>query len=555
LIESIAIRNLGVIQQAELEFGSGFTALTGETGAGKTMVLSALGLLLGGRADSGAVRSGATQLFVEGRWQLTSDFESLTARLAELGADIETGELLVNRSVSSEGRSRAAVGGASVPVAVLAELAEQLVAVHGQSDQLRLKSATAQREALDAFAGEALSVVKASYQQAYSAWRDTARRLERLKNSSETDRLRAATLREFLNELERLNPQPGELDELISKLERMSNIEALRAEALAAHEALSSDLSDVDAITLLGLAKKQLDASSDPLLRNLAAGLVEATELARDTSRELANYLATLDLDPVQLEQLQQRRADLTQFTRKHQRDLDELIASAAGVSAELLDLDSGDDQLERLDQLAEAQLSQLGVAAKELSAARTVAAAALARGVSEELAALAMGGSSLSVSVTGQDFEAHGADKVEFLLAAHPGAEPRPLGKGASGGELSRVMLAIELVLAGNGQLPTMIFDEVDAGVGGAAAVELGRRLRKLSESTQVIVVTHLPQVAAFADTQLRVSKDSSGGFTASSVEQLDGEERVLELARMLSGNPDSDVARTHARELLAQS
>jgi DNA repair protein RecN (Recombination protein N) len=555
LIESIAIRNLGVIQQAELEFGSGFTALTGETGAGKTMVLSALGLLLGGRADSGAVRSGAAQLFVEGRWQLSGDFESLKARLAELGADSETGELLVNRSVSSEGRSRAAVGGASVPVAVLAELAEQLVAVHGQSDQLRLKSATAQREALDAFAGEALRVVKASYQQAFSAWRDTERRLERLKNSSETDRLRAVTLREFLNELERLNPQPGELDELISKLERMSNIEALRAEALAAHEALSSDVSDVDAITLLGLAKKQLEASSDPQLRALATGLVEATELARDSSRELASYLATLDLDPAQLEQLQQRRADLTQFTRKHQRELDELIASAATVSAELIDLDSGDDQLERLEQLAQAQLSQLGLAAKELSTARTVAAQALAQGVSEELSALAMGGSSLSVSVTQQDFEAHGADKIEFLLAPHPGAEPRPLGKGASGGELSRVMLAIELVLAGNGQLPTMIFDEVDAGVGGAAALELGRRLRKLSESTQVIVVTHLPQVAAFADTQLRVSKDSSGGFTASSVEQLEGEARVLELARMLSGNPDSDVARSHARELLAQS
>jgi DNA repair protein RecN (Recombination protein N) len=222
-------------------------------------------------------------------------------------------------------------------------------------------------------------------------------------------------------------------------------------------------------------------------------------------------------------------------------------------ANAELLDIDSGEDQVERLEQLYEAQYSQLGQAARALTETRRQAAARLGAAVAEELRALAMAGASLEIQISEQGFDSHGADRIEFLLAAHPGAEPRPLAKSASGGELSRVMLAIELVLAGDNALPTMIFDEVDAGVGGAAAVELGRRLRKLSESTQVIVVTHLPQVAAFADVQLRVSKDQSGGFTASSVERLEGEGRVLELARMLSGNPESEVAREHARELLA--
>lgn len=560
LIESISIRNLGVIEQASLEFGRGFTALTGETGAGKTMVLTALNLLLGGRADSSSVRTGAAQLYVEGRW-LTGGADTkkrdgaLATRLQELGAEPDSDELLINRSVSTEGRSRAAVSGASVPISVLSELAENLVAVHGQSDQLRLKSTSAQRVALDNFAGDSVAAPFSRYQLAFETWRDTERRLERMRNSSATDSQLAAALREFLTEFEGLNPQPGELEALVSRIERMSNVEALRAEAESAREALASEIGEVDAITFLGQAKKQLEASSDPQLRGLAQGLLEATELARDASRELASYLAALELDPAGLDAMQQRRAELTQFARKHRGELEELISRAPEASAQLLDLDSGDDQIERLEQLAEAQLAQLARAATDLTAARKLAAHQLAAGVSEELAALAMGGASLTVRVEPQDFESHGADRVELLLAAHPGAEPRPLGRGASGGELSRVMLAIELVLAGNDQLPTMIFDEVDAGVGGAAAVELGKRLQKLAESTQVIVVTHLPQVAAFADTQLRVSKDSAGGYTASSVERLEGEARVLELARMLSGNPESDLARSHARELLAQS
>ena len=551
MIESISIRNLGVIESAQLELGPGFTALTGETGAGKTMVLSALGLLLGGRADATAVRSGASALFAEGCWRV-ADAE-LLARLESLGADVAAGELIVNRSVSAEGRSRAAVSGASVPISVLADIAQQLVAVHGQSDQIRLRSAAHQRAALDEFAGAELAVVLADYRQSYEAWRDTERRLDRIRNASATEAARASELRSFLQDLEKLNPEPGEDRTVVEQIDRLSNVEGLRSEAMSAHEALSSDVSDFDAIGLLGIARRSLEGASDPQLRELGQRLVEAGELVGDVSHELASYLVGLEADPARLEQLQQRRSDITQFCRRWGGELDELIARGPAASAELLDIDSGEDQIERLEQLYEAQYSQLGQAARALTATRRQAAVRLGAAVAEELRALAMAGASIEIQISEQGFDSHGADRIEFLLAAHPGAEPRPLAKSASGGELSRVMLAIELVLAGDNALPTMIFDEVDAGVGGAAAVELGRRLRKLSESTQVIVVTHLPQVAAFADVQLRVSKDHSGGFTASSVERLEGEGRVLELARMLSGNPESEVAREHARELLA--
>lgn len=553
MIESIAIRNLGVIEQAELDFGPGFTALTGETGAGKTMVLTALGLLLGGRADSGSVRTGANQLFVEGCWRQAAG--KLTERLTELGAEIASDELLINRSVSTEGRSRAAVSGASVPISVLAELAGELVVVHGQSDQLRLRSASAQREALDSFGGEQLASALAAYQQTYRAWRETEARLERLRNASSADAVRAAELRAFLDDLERIKPEAGELQNAIERIERLSNIDSLRANATSAREALSGELGELDAYGLLGVARKQLEQSGDSELAQLALTLGEAAELVRDVSGQLASYLAKLELDPAQLEQLQQRRAELSGFSKKYGADLEVLIERAAQAHAELIDLDSGDEQIERLEQLFEAQLAQLGAAAASLTAARKQAAAGLAEQVSAELSALAMSGARFGVAVAQQEFDSHGADRIEFLLAPHAGSEPRALAKGASGGELSRVMLAIELTLAGSQAVPTMIFDEVDAGVGGAAAVELGRRLKQLSQSTQVIVVTHLPQVAAFADTQLRVSKDSSGGFTASSVERLDADARVAELARMLSGTPESEVAREHARELLAQS
>jgi DNA repair protein RecN (Recombination protein N) len=548
MIESISIRNLGVISEAELEFGSGFTALTGETGAGKTMVLTALNLLLGGRADSGAIRTGETQLQVSGTW-VVSD-ESLRAELEELGADLEGSRLIVSRSLSSDGRSKTLLGGISVPVSTLAHFAERLVAVHGQSDQLRLKSPAAQREALDSFGG--YSAELAAYAAAYKTYRDLESRLDRMQSAGAADQARIAILREQIYSIESLNIQPEELEEISARIERLSNVESLRVSATLAHDALSSD-GELDALVALGVSRKALESASDPVLNELAGRLRELGNLTQEVASDLASYLHDLDADPAQLDVLMERRAAIVSLERKYSRSAQELANSLPQLQSELLDLDSSDEQIEKLEMQLEASLSQLGQAARALTAARTQAAQALSDAVTQELGQLAMGGSRLVIEVSGlPDFEASGNDRVEFLLAAFSGAEPRALSKGASGGELSRIMLAIELVLAGPTATPTMIFDEVDAGVGGQAAVELGRRLSKLSASTQVLVVTHLAQVAAFAGTQIRVLKNSEGSVTESQVSVLGAADREFELARMLSGNPESAVALEHARELL---
>ncbi len=548
MIEAIGIRNLGVIESAQLELQPGFTALTGETGAGKTMVLNALSLLLGGRADSSAVRTGQQQLFVEGTWRVT-DPELITS-VEELGGEVEANTLIVNRSVTADGRSRAALGGAQAPAGALAELASKLVTVHGQSDQLRLRSISAQRDALDEFGGNAIAVAKSAYVQTFQAFRDVQARLERLSSAASNDQRRVSELRDMLLEVDKLSPQLGELQEVDELINRLANVESLRISAATAHDALTE--AEPSGLGLLGAAARALENSSDNELRDLGSRLREVTSGASEISAELASFLLDLEADPAQLEQLQLRKAALVQLERRLGLSLDQIIESLPSWQAELLDLDSSDEQLERLESHLEATLSQLSLAAAGLSQARSEAAGKLAALVAQELASLAMQGSRFSVTVSPLgEFEASGNDKVEFLLA-NAGSEPRPLAKGASGGELSRIMLAIELVLAGDHPMPTMIFDEVDAGVGGQAAVELGRRLRKLSENAQVIVVTHLPQVAAFAHQQIQVSKQISGEITKSSVQLLDPDSRRRELARMLSGNPDSEVALQHAQELL---
>lgn len=550
MISSLGIRNIGVISSASLEMGPGFTALTGETGAGKTMVLTALGLLLGNRADSTTVRTGAPQSLVEGRLVISN--RALLERLQELGADTTESEIIINRTVTSDGRSRAAIGGTSVPISVLQEIAAELVTIHGQSDQIRLRSATKQREALDEFGGKSLAESKANYLAAFSQYQDLQSRLERMRSSSQADSLKIEALRLKIADIEACNAQSGELKEIEDQIHRLSNVESLRIAATAAHQLLSSD-EDQDAVQLLGKAYRSLSNSLDPKLLSLAGELTDLAASASEISGQLASYLADLDADPKALDELLGRKAELVALERRYGLELDELLDSLPALQSEVLDLDSSDEQIEKLEMQFSALESHLSLLAADLTKARLVAAGDLTERVSQELAQLAMGAAKLVINMSeASEFDSHGRDKIEFLLAAHSGAEPRPLAKGASGGELSRIMLAIELVLASGHQLPTMIFDEVDAGVGGQAAVELGRRLKKLSESTQVIVVTHLPQVAAFADTQIRVSKDTSGEITESSVELLSDSERQVELARMLSGNPDSEVALEHAKELM---
>jgi DNA repair protein RecN (Recombination protein N) len=555
LIEQIHIRDLGVIREAQLDLGPGLTVLTGETGAGKTMVLNALGLLLGSRSDASAVRKGQEQAFVEGRWLLPK--EALD-RITAAGIEIEDGELLVSRSISSEGRSKATVSGRSVPVGVLTEIGEHLVVVHGQSDQIRLKSAAAQREALDQFAGASLSALTDKYSETYTAWKMAANRLQVLTTESSSRAREADEIRAAVEELTKLDPKSGEDVELSELAERLTHLEELRIAAAAAHEELSSDSFDdsSDALTAIGKARRALEQVSnhDPELEKLAEQLKEIGFSLNETAASISSYIAGLDNDGAsELEKIQSRRAELSSAMRKYGPTLDEVIAYLETAGSRLLDLDSSDEAIASLA-IEEQQLSkQAHDLAEQISLIRTKAAAELSVAVTAELSALAMTGASLDASISRLgELTAHGYDQVALLLSAYPGAEPRPIGKGASGGELSRIMLAIEVVLAKSELAPTFIFDEVDAGVGGAAASEVGKRLAMLARNAQVIVVTHLPQVAAFASRHLRVLKSSTAEFTATDVVRLEGEQVVEELARMLSGLSESESGRSHAKELL---
>ncbi|WP_166880890.1 DNA repair protein RecN [Salinibacterium sp. ZJ450] len=562
MIEEIVIRNLGVIGEARLPLGPGFTALTGETGAGKTMVVTALGLLLGDRADSSIVRAGSGQATVEGHWQVP-DVGPVVDRVRDAGGDVEPfgaglAELLLTRSISEEGRSRAAVGGRSAPAGVLTELGEHLVVVHGQSDQLRLRSATAQREALDRFAGADLQAVLGDYQQVYRRWQANQGELDALITERDQRAREAEQLRVGIAEIEAATPERGEDVALGEQADRLTNLEDLRVAAVQAHNSVSADPSDEgrDALALIEDARRALDkvVAHDPELAPIAEALAAASFQLSDVSVQLSGYLDGLDTDATrQLESVQERRAELAGLIRKYGPTLDDVIDFLDTGSARLLELDNDSDRIDTLRVEVDDDLELLQQHAAQVSAARRAAAERLAVQVTEELAALAMPDARLVVEVSDrEDYSLTGKDQVSIQLQPHAGADPRPLGKGASGGELSRVMLAIEVVIASADPVPTFIFDEVDAGVGGASAIEIGKRLARLAQNSQVIVVTHLAQVAAFASNHLRVVKDSDGAVTASSVQQLEGEQRIEEMARLLSGLSDSESGLAHARELL---
>lgn len=579
MIEYLSIDSLGVIGDATVDLDPGFTVVTGETGAGKTMVVTALNLLLGARADAGAVRHGASHATVEAGFRLGADHAAVTLA-EEAGAVLDEVDddggrparlakaLVVTRTVGAAGtsRSRASAGGRGVPVALLGELGEHLVAVHGQTDQLRLKSAAAQRHALDSFAGEELATALADYRQDFEAWRAARAELAEI-TQHEQDRAREAeNLQRALEEIDEAEVHEGEDEEVRTRIQRLENIEELRAASLGAHAHLAgadaAEAVDVPSAEALVEAARQalLQApGQDAELTALAGRLAEVGILLADVSAELAGYAAGLDDDAgSDLDAAQSRLAELNRLMRLYGPELADVLEWARTHRVRLEELQGDSGRMVELTEQSERLEASVRTAAAELTRLRTAAAEELSAQVTEELHALSMPDATFHASVTpGGEPGPHGADEVALLLQPHAGSTPRPLGKGASGGELSRVMLALEVVLAATDPVPTFVFDEVDAGVGGEAAVQIGRRLARLAQHVQVIVVTHLPQVAAYADRHLKVTKDSDSdaGFTTSDVQVLEGEARVEELARMLAGRAGSGSARDHARELLEAS
>ncbi|BBZ52761.1 DNA repair protein RecN [Mycobacterium heidelbergense] len=581
MLTEIRIESLGAISVAAAEFDRGLTVLTGETGTGKTMVVTGLHLLGGARADATRVRSGADRAIVEGRFT-TGDLDAAAA--AQLDAILDTsgaerdedGSVIALRSVSRDGPSRAYLGGRSVPAKSLSGFTAELLTLHGQNDQLRLMRPEEQRGALDRFAGAGPACER--YRKLRDAWlsarRDLADRRDRARElAQEADRLKFA-----LNEIDAVDPQPGEDDALVADVLRLSELDTLREAAAGACAALSADDADGpghSAIDSLGKARAALESTDDAALRALADQVGEALTVVVDAARELAGFLDGLPVDASALEAKLARQAQLRTLTRKYAADIDGVLRWARESRERLAQLDVSEEGLAAMTKRVDALARELSDAAVDLSKVRRKAAKRLAKEVTAELSALAMADAEFTIGVStdtaGHDDPAaltvslgpsgpmlaragvDGVDQVEFGFAAHRGMTVLPLAKSASGGELSRVMLALEVVLATSRKQAagtTMVFDEVDAGVGGWAAVQIGRRLARLARTHQVIVVTHLPQVAAYADVHLVVH--GTGPQGASGVRRVAGDDRVAELARMLAGLGESDSGRAHARELL---
>ena len=571
MIETISIENLGVIAQAELPLGPGLTALTGETGAGKTMVLTSLKLLLGSKADPAIVRAGTQRCVVEGAFALEEDAKCIQIA-QEAGCEIEDDLLLASRVVPATGRSRAHLGGRAVPASVLGQVGSRLVSIHGQADQLRLRTAAAQRRALDAVGGSEHEQLCRQYSSCYRAWNQARQDLETWREQALAREGEIAGLRHALEQLEALDPKPGEDQALAEEASRLENLDLLRSGAAQAANAISGDeLNDdvANVIALVSVARRSLEnaADHDPRLASLMPRLNEVAALTSDLAMELTDYLADLDADPDRLAWVHERREQLRRGCLEIGglgqvfANVDELLAFGQHSAARLAQLDGPLDREAELAAEVERTGKELKTVAKRLSQARTKLAKLLSQQVSAELEGLMMRGAKLQVRLNPLEQPGStGMEEVELLLRAHPGAAALPLEKGASGGELSRIMLALEVVLAQHTATKrhTFVFDEIDAGVGGRAAVEIGRRLAALARHHQVIVVTHLAQVAAWAQTQLVVVKQvgqASNEATTTAVETVNGPERVRELARMLSGQSDSQTALRHAEELLEQA
>jgi DNA repair protein RecN (Recombination protein N) len=562
-LNEISISGIGVIEKSLLEFGPGLTVITGETGAGKTMVLTALNLVLGGKSDSALVRHGAERAIANATFTIP---KKLVDRFDEKGIISEDGELILTRTVNKDGKSKAVASGTAVSASALQEIAEELVMVHGQAASQTLTKSSKHLELLDLYANIDLSKLQSAVTEA----NELSKRIKAMKSAGKERERELEALKEFASALKKTKPQAGELQEVNDEISKLNSVEGLTSTAGSASGILEDEENGV--LTQLGSARKSLEkaVSLDPSLTELSEQLNEAFFEVQDLAANLASYLSDLAADPSRLEYLQNRKSELNSFIKRHSKStsgdsnqaLHELIELGANIDNEIADLEGGDDriaELERdLDKLQDAAL----VEAKQISKIRNEKAKSLSVAVSHEIHSLSMPSTNLVVEVkNGSKFTeltATGLDEVNFFLQTHKDAPLVSIAKGASGGELSRVALAIEVVIAASEQnetIGTYIFDEVDAGVGGKAAIEVGRRLKALSKIAQVIVVTHLPQVAAWGDTHFVVSKDESGSVSISQVRKVSTNERIEEIARMLAGHEDSESARKHAEELIAES
>jgi len=565
MLEEISIRGLGVIEDATLELGPGFTVLTGETGAGKTMVLTALSLVLGGKADASLVRKGRERLIASATFQISTDVEEF---VAEVGADVEDGSLILTRTLSADGKSKAIAGGVSVPAGTLNELGERLIEVHGQSASMSITKVAKQREILDRFAGSPLAEVLAKYQESFESYNQLKSKISGLRTNAAGREKEINALREFAEAFSKVKPLAGEMEDLIQEISRLSSVESLRAGVEDSARLLFDDESSV--IDSLAQAKRNLEsvAQKDLKIAEILNAVSESYFLLSDAAQSAHAYLQDLEADPIRLEAAQARRAEVNALLKRYATSgeaddqIRELITRNEEVAEAIEDLSGGEERILAMEEELQTLFGVLNKNAERLSKLRIGSAGEMSVAVTEEIHLLSMPHTQFFCTVTSPEykklstpdgFTVMGADEVAMTIQGHADGPQVQVAKGASGGELSRIMLALEVVLAASQPVGTYVFDEVDAGVGGKAAIEVGRRLHELSKQAQVIVVTHLPQVAAWADSHFVLQKNSDGVVSQSDVIQVNGESRVEEIARMLAGHEDSRSARQHAAELLA--
>lgn len=562
-LEEISIRSIGVIEHSTLEISPGLTVLTGETGAGKTMILTALNLILGGKSDSSLVRKGSERLVASGSFSVP---KSLQDSFEESGLQIEDGQLILTRTVNADGKSKATSNAIAVPSSVLAAASENLVEVHAQAANLNMTKSAKQRDLLDRFGGKELNNALEHYQSELANYHDLKSRISAMKKSIDSRDVQLVELREFANVMGKLKLERGELQEITTEIGRLSSVEDLRLAAQSASSVIEEEESG--SLTTLGIIRKSLDSvrAKDPQIEELYQKLSEAFFLVADAKAVLASYISNLEADPVRLDYLNSRKAEINALIKKYgssQSADDELVALIERFESSknsIADLEGGDERLKELESELVGIKKKLVLAAKSLTSIRSEKATKLSKEVTAEIQQLSMPHTSFHCQVNSadynalkeSDFTALGCDEIAMLIQGHKDGPLVPLAKGASGGEMSRVMLGLEVVLAATHPVGTYVFDEVDAGVGGKAAIEVGRRLHALSQHAQVIVVTHLPQVAAWADSHFVVTKNSDGSVTESNVRKVVKEDRVEEIARMLAGMESSTSAREHATELL---
>lgn len=551
MVLELSVENIAIIDRAQIALGPGFTALTGETGAGKSLLVDAIDLALGGRADSDLVRSGASR----GHVSLVADVSDNPAVVGlckELGVELEDGQLFVQREVSAEGRSTCRIGGKLTPVGTLRQIGALLVDLHGQHDHQALLDPARHLESVDAWIGEEARSLIAEVVKAHAEVEELRARLRTLQGSRRDRERRLDLVRYQIAEIEAVAPTPGEMEELLAGLSRLQHVERLAAGVRAALEVLSEREDAAREGVAGSLTALEGLIAFDPKLEEVVAPLRDALYALEESVMGLSRYADGLESDPAALEAAAARIDALKTLRRKYGDDEAAVLTFLDSARAEFALLENAEEREdETLAALAEAE-SHLVESASRLTALRTRHAARFSDIVRAELADLAMQSAVFETRIEAKTPDATGADRVEFFFSANAGEPVKPLSKIASGGEISRVMLALKVALAGRAGVPTLIFDEVDAGLGGRAAASVARKLEQLAEHDQVVVISHLPQIACRATTHYRIEKIDEDGRTVTRVRRLDLEERIEEIARMLAGERVSEPALANARELL---